>query len=405
MIRIIRLSFHRRWTRAVPLALALLGPAVPAVTRASDTQWWITSSAADLARAEARGVQVRPDGLITLGPAAASSGADSLGVIWAIVPMRDGAVALAGEHGRVDRWTESAGVRPWVRLPVGQVMALAADGDGLLAGTGPEGLVYRIGARGDTSCVARTGERYVWGIAPGARGSWYVATGTRGRLYRLSGGKLQQVLDTDESNLVSILADGSGGVYTGGDSHGRLVHVSAEGVARTVFDAGEDEIRGLAFGPDGALYAAALSGSPAVLMTAGTAPDAAGDDEDKAAPPAAPTGPGRAVVYRIVPDSSVVTWWTSPQAALFALAQGPDGVLAAAGNHAGVYRIERTPGATPLLLVPQGQVTALAALPGGRVFAASSNPGALWRRAPGTALCGPRCQAHFPLRTRAVART
>ena len=54
---------------------------------------------------------------------------------------------------------------------------------------------------------------------------------------RIEGGRARIVLDTDESNLVSILADGRGGVYAGGDSKGRVVHVTETGVARTVFDA------------------------------------------------------------------------------------------------------------------------------------------------------------------------
>src|SRR4029453_9459406 len=87
------------------------------------------------------------------------------------------------------------------------------------------------------------------------------ATGTRGRLLRIRGGKSEILLDTDESNLVSIVPDGKGGAYAGGDSHGRIAHVPASGPARTVFDAAEDEVRALAIGPDRALYAAALSAS------------------------------------------------------------------------------------------------------------------------------------------------
>ena len=247
--------------------------------------------------------------------------------------------------------------------------------------------------------LARTGERYVWGLAPGPRGTWYAATGTRGRLYRGEGGRLTRVLDTDESNLVSLLADGSGGVYAGGDSHGRLVHVSAAGVARTVFDATEDEIRALAFGPDGALYAGALSGSPASLMAATPGgPQDTSDDEEKPEPTPSPTAGARAVIYRIVPDSSIATWWTSPQAGIFALAKGPEGVLVGTGNRAAVYRIERASGVTPLLMMPQGQVTALVVGAGGRVFAATSNPGALWRLGPSRAARGELLSSAFDAR-------
>jgi hypothetical protein len=367
----------RRACAAAAGLATLLGLAAPAgVALAADTQWWIADGPADYASAETRGVVVRSDGSLELGPAAAVSPAESLDVIWAVLPLADGSVAVAGSGGRIDRWTERDGIRPWVRLPVGQVLSLAAAGHDVVAGTGPEGLVYRVRASGDTALVARTGERYVWGLAPAGNTAWWAATGTRGRLVRIERGTVRTVLDTDESNLVSIVPDGRGGVFAGGDSKGRVFHVGTEGTPRTVLDASEDEIRGLAIGPDGALFAAALS------TQAVTSPS---EDKDGPAPVRSVISGGRAVIYRVVPDQEVQSWWTSPHPFVYALLGRSDGVLAATGNRAGVYRIERAQGASQWLAAAQGQVTALAAEANGRVFAATSNPGALWRLGPDTA--------------------
>jgi len=377
---------------ALALTLALLAP--PA--RAAETQWWVSDVPADYARAESRGVVVGSDGALGLGPRTTVTRAESLTVVWALAPLKDGSVAIAGDRGRLMRWSESGGIRPWVRLPVGQVLSLIADGDGVVAGTGPDGLIYRIGARGDTSLIARTGERYVWGVAraagsgDGAASAWYAATGTRGRLLRVERGRVRIVVDTDESNLVSILADGRGGVYAGGDSHGRIIHAAADGALSTTYDASEDEIHGLARGADGALYAAAL--------TAAAVSDESPDHDQAEAPgggPAAgpPSGPaparsavsdGRATIYRIVPDSSASVAWSSTQPFIFALASLPRGVAAATGSRAGVYLVDRG-GASLWLAAPQGQVTALAVGRDGALFAATSNPAALWRLGPGRA--------------------
>ena len=349
---------------------------LPAPSHAADTQWWISDAPGDYARAESRGVVVGSDGTLHLGPRASSWTTDTLDVVWAVLPLADGSVALAGDHGRIARWTADHGIRPWVRLPAGQVLSLARDGTGLMAGTAPDGVVWRISARGDTARLARTGERYVWALAPGAGGRWYAATGTRGRLLAIESGKSRIIVDTDESNLVSLLPDGHGGVFAGGDSQGRVLHAFADGTVRTLFDADEDEIRGLAMGPDGAVYAAAL-GTPAVS-----------DEKDDEGPSPARTAPqqnARATVYRIVPDSAVVAWWSSPQPFVFALAGGAPGLFAATGNRAGVYRIERINGASQWLAAPQGQVTALALGGDGTVWAATSNPVALWRLGPGAA--------------------
>jgi len=365
--------------RALPVLSAFaLAVLLAAGARASDTQWWILDSPSDYVKSESRGLVVRPDGSLETGPRAVSTALDSMRVVWSAVVLGDGSVALAGDGGRILRWTPGGGARPWARLAHGQVLALAPDGDGVVAGTGPDGLVYRVSARGDTTLLARTGERYVWGLAPAGGGAWYAATGTHGRLLRIEGGKVRIVADTDESNLVALLGDRSGGVFAGGDSRGRVYHLSRSGALRTVFDAAEDEIRALTFGPDGALYAAALS-SP------GSTED---DHEGEPTPVKSAPATGRSTVYRIVPDSSAVSWWVAPQPLVFALAGsaatggGAGGVLAATGDRAGVYLIERAGGATQWLACPEGQVTAFATGSGGRVYAATSNPAALWQVGP-----------------------
>lgn len=379
----------RRTTRLLVMILAC--GALPA--RASETQWWASDGVQDYARSESRGVVVGAEGALELGPRTSVARADSLSVIWALALLKDGAVAAGGDRGQIVRWTESGGFKPWVKLPVGQVLALVPDGEGVIAGTGPDGLIYRIGARGDTTLIARTGERYVWGLAradgtgaaTSSGRSWYAATGTRGRLLRVEAGRdaahadVRIVVDTDESNLVSMTPDGRGGVYAGGDSRGRVIQVRADGTLRTVYDAAEDEIRALAVGADGALYAAALT-APAV-SEAGSESSAS----DQPAPAKSVAPGGRATVYRIVPDTVSAPAWSSPQPFVFALAGRPDGVFAATGNRAGVYRIERQGGATRWLAAPEGQVTALAVAGDGGLLAATSNPAALWRLGPGRA--------------------
>jgi hypothetical protein len=354
------------------LALSLSAGARPA--GAAETQWWITDSPGDYAKSEGHGVVIRPDGALELGPAVRFDAAESLGVVWSVVPMKDGSVIVGGDRGVLLRFDENGGSRVFARLPVGQVLALAADGDGVVAGTGPDGLIYRVGARGDTALVVRTGERYVWGLVAAPGGGWYAATGTRGRLMRVRPGEARIVLDTEESNLVSLVVDARGAVYAGGDSKGRVYRVTEDRQLRTIFDAAEDEVRALALGPDGALYAAALSAS--------AVSEDEGDPGDRPTPVRSAVSAGRAVVYRILPDSVASPVWTSPQPFVFGLVGTPGGVVAATGNRAALYLLERGSGATQWLQGPQGQITAVATDAAGHVYAGTSNPGGLWRVGP-----------------------
>jgi hypothetical protein len=359
------------WALSVTWTLATL----PA--SASETEWWIVERSADHGESESRGVVVRADGTMALGPAAVRTPVDSVEVLWAIAVRADGSLVLGGDSGRLFTWTRSSGVRPWVRLDAGQVLSLAADGNDVIAGTAPRGVVYRVRPNGDTLRVATTGERYVWALAPAGGGAWYAATGVRGRLMRLGRGAPEIVLDTEEINLVSLVTDGKGGVFAGGDSKGRVVHVASDGEARTLFDAPEDEIRALSY-RGGVLHAAALS-SKAVRD---------GDEEDPERPAPRSSGAGsrdRSVVYRIVPDSAVTRWWESPYPVVFGAVPIEQGLAVATGNRGAVFVVDDLGGATRWLAVAERQITALAVLPGGGIAAATANPAALWLIGPGTA--------------------
>lgn len=367
--------------RSLLLVLLMLASTRP--SSSAETQWWRADTQKDHEKSETEGVVIAADGTLSLGPVATSWSADSLRTVWAVLPLADGSVALAGDRGRIDRWTASGGVRPWVRLADGQVLSMASDGDGLVAGTGPTGLVYRVSAKGDTTRLASTGERYVWGIVPGAKGTWWLATGTRGRLLRLEGSRTRIAWDSDASNLTALLSDGAEGVYTGGDARGRVVHARRSGELRTLFDAPEDEIRALARSADGTVWAAALSSTAVSGVSV-----VAGDGEDGPAPQRAAVSGGRAVIYRIAPEGTGVSWWSAPQPFVFALATSPEGPIAATGNRAGIYQVTGAQQAGQWLAPPQGQVTALASGAKGEWYAATSNPASLWRVGPGTASKG-----------------
>ncbi len=354
-----------RALRAAVLAmLVVVACAWSAQTQAAETQWWVANSAADHVKSEATGVLVDPDGVLRAAPHTEVFRTDSLSVAWSAAVLKDGSVVVGGDRGRVLRWTVAQGWKVFARLGSGQVLALAADGDGVMAGTGPRGLVYRIAANGDTTRFASTGERYVWALASAGNGAWWAATGTKGRLMRLTRGKAELMLDTEESNLTSLVGDGASGVYAGGDSRGRVYHHDGK-VASTLFDAGEDEIRALARTADGSVYAAALSVSAAVDPT---------DADDGPQPVRSPISGGRAVVYRITPEGQAVSWWTSPQPLVFALLPLGDRLLASTGNQAGIQSIERAHGSALWFAPAAAQVTALAAGPRDLVYAVTSNP-------------------------------
>jgi hypothetical protein len=149
------------------------------------------------------------------------------------------------------------------------------------------------------------------------------------------------------------------------------VYWHRDGRTRTLFDAPESEIRSLVF-QGGALYAAAVSAAPVQVEQSGrVVPGAGASPEAKSA------------VYRIVPDSSVTTWWRSPQGLVFALARRPGGGLwAATGDDAGLYALDARGRPECVYQAAEGYATALAAV-GPDLWMATAAPARLYRvRAP-----------------------
>jgi hypothetical protein len=343
---------------------------------ASETRWWATASSAAYEDAGSDGLVIDPDGVVTLGPAASVTLLDSIEVVWSAAVLANGRIALGGNGGRILLASRGRAAAPWVTLPVGQVLSLLADGDDLIAGTGPEGFVYRIRPNGDTTRIAVTGERYVWALAAAGRSGWYAATGIRGRVLHVGrDGRTRVVFDNDAGNVVALIEDGRGGAYAGDDTRGRIVHLRADGSARTLFDAEEDEVRALALGADGALYAAALTSS--------AVQNADGAEDAKPRPARRPTSRETSRVYRIVADSASVVWWSTSRTAIFALAPAREGVLAATGNRAGLFLLDGPGRASQWLAPLQGQITAVTRSSDGVFYAATSNPAALWELRPG----------------------
>ncbi len=351
-------------TRAVAVGVAIV--AVAPTAHATGTQYWSLRSAADFAQAELKGVAVGPDGQSSPGPRVATTALPPETVVWGMLAEGDATILATTPGGRIltvrgnDVRGDSTGD--------GAALCIARGPDGALyAGTGPNGRVVRLD-RGGRKTWFETGQKYVWSLAWAGR-TLYAATGPLGRVYAIDGeGKGRVVFDARVAQLTALIADGKGGVFVGASGRGMVYHVDGGGRTRALFEAAEKEIRALSW--DGrALYVAALSATP-VTFGANDTPEP-GDGAGQ-----------RAVVYRVVPDSSSSVHWVAPQGLVFALAQDGDALWAATGSRAALYRIDARGRGTTLWNEPGGQATALARA-GSAYRVATSSPPRLLTVTPG----------------------
>lgn len=134
----------------------------------------------------------------------------------------------------------------------------------LLVGTaGEKGRVLAIDKPGDKprTVFESEGVQYVWALCQTPDGNTYAATGPTGKLFEIRpDGSHRLVLDTGESNLLSLASDGKDTLYVGTDPHGRVYRVNRKtGKSFVVYNAAEAEVGSLVLDKAGNLYAVGLN--------------------------------------------------------------------------------------------------------------------------------------------------
>ena len=404
------------WVSAAAIVL-LCAPAV----RAASTAAWEMNTYQDFVRGRFQGVALSRDGRLTLAPRLDTVFSSDQPVVWSAVRSADGSIYVAtGHRGRVFRIDASGKSTLLWTAPQPEVFALALDAKGVLyAASSPEGRVWRI-AGGAATEYFNPGSRYIWSLAAASDGSLYVGTGDEGKIFRVTAaGQGEPWYETGQSHVTSLALDQEGRLLAGTEPNGILYRVSAKDKAFALYDAALPEIRAIAPAPDGSIYAAALGGSvakrvqgatqaaqaaasaaattaPAMSITveAGAAqagPEIKAPQPDARQQPAVTTqvttqftptmdltGVEKSAIYRINPDNTVETVWSSKEENAYDLLHTPERLLISTDGSGRVYALTPDRKLTLLVQTNEGEATRLLA-DAGAVLAATGNMGRLYR--------------------------
>jgi hypothetical protein len=403
---------------------AAVAAALAAYAFASGTQAWEMSSYSDFVRGRFDGISLSREGRLSLAPKMETVFTSDQPVIWSVAEAPDGTLyAGTGHRGRVYRIDRAGkGTLLWTAEQP-EVFAVAVDRSGAVyAGTSPDGKVYRIENGKATEYFApRT--RYIWSLAAGSDGALYVGTGDQGKVFRVTGaGRGELYYDTGQSHITGLAVDSQGRVLAGTEPNGILYRISAKDKAFVLYDASLPEIRAIVPMPDGTVYAAALGGS--VAKRAQSAAQAAqgmagganattatttitveaqntGPGEIKPPEPAKPQpqspapastpqvstqfmpvvdaiGVEKSAVYRINPDNTVETLWSSKEENVYDLLALEKQILFSTDNNGRIYGLAPDRRVTLVAQTNEGETTRL--LPSDHsVLAATSNMGRIYR--------------------------
>jgi len=419
----------RRW---LPVAVvAVLAFPLAAVS----TIFWRSATFHDFSEGKLEGVSLGQDGRLSLAPALQEVFHSDQALIWSVVADGDGDVYLAtGHRGRVYRLTPTmltaATPTPpakalFFTAPESEIFALALGPDhALYVGSSPDGKVYRVTADGKSTVYFDPKTKYIWSLAFLDR-TLYAGTGDQGKIYKVTAaGQGEQFFDTRQRQVMTLLPDGRGNLLAGAEPGGLIYRIAPQGKAFVIFNAPLQEIHRLAVGPDGAIYATAqgqpsnpfslpggLAPRVAALGAAGgqeitvradaqqqDEPEEAQAGEEEAAEPATATLAGsvapsfgisspligfngalKSAIYRIAPDNTVDTLWSSrTEDANDILPSGAD-LLLSTDTKGRVYQLNPNSRATTLLVQTNQEETTRLLRVGDTILATTSNLGNLYR--------------------------
>ncbi len=384
---------------------------------AVETKTWQEAEMTDFEKGSLTRLSLDSDGRVTLAPALKEIFDPSETFLWAVARDSKGDLyAGGGELGGKAKlfMVDPAGkAKTLAELDGLAIQALAVDGqDRVYAATSPDGKVYRVNAAGKAEVFYDPHAKYIWALAFSKSGDLYVATGDQGEIYRITpAGAGSVFFRTEETHARSLAVDANDNLIVGTDPSGLIVRVSpshaANGQAKgfVLYEAPKREITALTVAPDGTIYAAAVgnkqalpappvpsvapvpsappqSGANTITITTGPRSNPAPSPTFNGTIPAVAGG---SEIYRIQTDGYARRMWSNSQDLVYALAVDSRSgkVIAGAGNHGSIYRLDSDYAYTRLLNVPATQVTGFCSGPNGRLYAVTGNIGKILAIGPG----------------------
>jgi hypothetical protein len=391
---------------------------------ASSTTAWEMNTYTDFIRGRFDAISLGRDGRLSLAPKLDTVFSSDQPVVWSLAQAPDGTLyAATGHRGRIYKIDPTGKSSLIWTAEQPEIFAIAVDRAGVLyAGTSPDGRIFRI-QNGTATEYFAPQAKYIWSLAVAPDGVLYAGTGDQGKIFRIEGqGKGEVWYESGQSHVTGLAVDAQARLLAGTEPNGLLYRITAKDKAFVLYDSNLPEIRAIVPRPDGTVYAAALGGSvakraqsaqqalqnlsgggavtaPTTTITveaqqSGPGPEIKPPDPAKPAQPAAAAANSqvttqftpvtdnssveKSAVYRINPDNSVETLWSSKEENVYDLLALDKQVLFSTDESGRIYGLAPDRRVTLLLETKEAETTRLLASKNS-ILAATGNVGRVFR--------------------------
>jgi hypothetical protein len=296
-------------------AISGLLPGGISPARAGGPVYWDYPETFPFGALEMEGVALDRYGRLTPGLASRELLAGGPDVIWrTISDGRGGVYCATGHGGEVWHADKDGEAKLLAKLPEPEIFSLLRRGSDLFAGGGPDGLLYRISADGVYEIWMDLPEGYIWSMTEGAEGRLYLAVGSPAAIYVVTDRfEVERLAKLPAANALDVHWSADNELWAATQGPGLIYRIDPRrpGSPRLILESPQEEVRQFLSGPQGVLYALAISrqGDSGDLNGPGGGPLSNGNAAPHEANGGQEPAAAKAAIYRLDNDGLVTRFW------------------------------------------------------------------------------------------------
>lgn len=275
-----------------------------------------------------------------------------------------------GHAGEIYRIDKGGNVELYYKVPEMDITCLARDSRGnLYAGSSPNGKIYKITEKNEGEEFFDPQEKYIWDLLFNSDGNLLAAVGEGGGIYEITpdgvGGK---ILEVEENHILCMMITPENKLLAGSGGGGSVYQLEEKKKASVLFETPYEEVKSLALGGDGMIYAAAGGQKGTTsrnnifsrIQDAQTAASASVTvvAEKSSIPKPASEADHPGALYRIKSDGTTEALWTSDQDLVYTVLwdESSERILFGTGNRGRLFTINKEEKVSLLLQKDSEQV-------------------------------------------------